>query len=435
LLVDYGVLKRALRALCDEWDEVLLLPGRSKHLRVDRVEGQADKVRLRFGCGDAAAATTAGGEDEMVLPASDVLVLPVANITGEELSSLLLQRFLERCGTDLQAAGVHTVSVGVSSGPGQRVTSTWSLPTPPRTQEAQQQQQQHQQQHQLQHSHYSTTTTRTMSTLAPSRERSMSTVATVGSPPQPTSLAPGVAVVTGASSGIGRAVAQHLVQRGWAVHNISRRPLDEPWAHNHVADAAQPEALRAAATTVAKSIGGPTRVAVVHCAGVHTSDSLGSIAASSDGVSHMLHTFNVNVVAPALVSSVLLPCMAPGSSVVYVGSTLSEIGVAGRLSYVASKHAVVGLLRATVQDLFGKGVHAACVCPGFTDTPMLDDALEQQMGLRGDELQRVRRAIEGMASFGRLVRPDEVAALVGFVVDNPALNGAVLHANLGQRQS
>ena len=61
--------------------------------------------------------------------------------------------------------------------------------------------------------------------------------------------------------------------------------------------------------------------------------------------------------------------MAP--SIIYIGSTLSEKGVANSCSYVTSKHAVVGLMRSTTQDLVGKGIHTACICPGFTDTEML----------------------------------------------------------------
>ena len=103
------------------------------------------------------------------------------------------------------------------------------------------------------------------------------------------------------------------------------------------------------------------KVCVVHCAGVHTKDSIQSLASlaslppsshntttattsssggssiggeSGSGVEAMQRTFQVNVVAPALLTSSLLPSMGAGSSVVYVGSTLSEIGVPGHLSYV-----------------------------------------------------------------------------------------------------
>ena len=67
-------------------------------------------------------------EEEMVLAARDAVLLPVPNITGEALSQLLLSEFVERCGPDkLAAAGVRTIRVGVSSGPGQTVTSSRSL--------------------------------------------------------------------------------------------------------------------------------------------------------------------------------------------------------------------------------------------------------------------------------------------------------------------
>ena len=114
--------------------------------------------------------------------------------------------------------------------------------------------------------------------------------------------------------------------------------------------------------------------------------------------------------------------MGAGSCILYVGSTLSEKAVPGSFSYVVSKHAIVGMMRGTCQDLAGTGIHTACVCPGFTDTEMLrehvpDDAMA---------------SVSAMSAFGRLIEPAEVAATLLFAAENPVLNGAVLHANLGQ---
>jgi NAD(P)-dependent dehydrogenase (short-subunit alcohol dehydrogenase family) len=123
--------------------------------------------------------------------------------------------------------------------------------------------------------------------------------------------------------------------------------------HNHLADVADEVAVRRAAAEVAAMLraraevsdsgGGLGKVCVVHCAGVHTKDSawsLASLAALSggergeSGVEAMRRTLQVNLVAPALLTSCLLPSLGAGSSVVFVGSTLSEIGVPGHLSYV-----------------------------------------------------------------------------------------------------
>jgi short-subunit dehydrogenase len=65
---------------------------------------------------------------------------------------------------------------------------------------------------------------------------------------------------------------------------------------------------------------------------------------------------NLSVVAPAVLTSALLPHCARGSSVLFMGSTLSEQATEGKLSYITAKHALVGLMRATTQDLFGTGV-------------------------------------------------------------------------------
>jgi NAD(P)-dependent dehydrogenase (short-subunit alcohol dehydrogenase family) len=132
----------------------------------------------------------------------------------------------------------------------------------------------------------------------------------------------------------------------------------------------------------------------------------------------------VNVVGINAINRTLLPKMPRGSSVLYVGSTLSEKAVAGAFSYVVSKHAQLGMMRATCQDLMGRGIHTALICPGFTDTTML----RQHVG--NDE--SVLADLGAMNSFGRLVAPDEIADLILWAHQHPVVNGAVLHGNLGQ---
>lgn len=238
-------------------------------------------------------------------------------------------------------------------------------------------------------------------------------------PPRP---APGRAVVTGASAGIGRATAQRFADDGWEVWNLSRRQCPVDGVHQLTTDLADPASLARATATLREALDGAPRVCLVHNAAVMPQDRIGALDADE-----MARALQVNVTAPAALTSALRDVLVPGSSVVYVGSTLSEKAVPGRLSYVASKHAVVGLMRATVQDLFGAQVHSVCVCPGFTDTEMLRPVLDANPGLEED--------VTRMVAFERLLRPEEIADVVAFAADTPALNGAVLHANLGQRES
>lgn len=122
LIADYRRYKRHLKQLCDAWDEVLLLPAASPYLAIEVGDTE---VTLRF----------AG--KRMILPREDVLLLPVRNITLEELSWLLLQALV----TDEDALRTdHLVEIvmRVSSGPGQWAASRWTRPTsawtqPPRS--------------------------------------------------------------------------------------------------------------------------------------------------------------------------------------------------------------------------------------------------------------------------------------------------------------
>ena len=138
----------------------------------------------------------------------------------------------------------------------------------------------------------------------------------------------------------------------------------------------------------------------------------------------LARVLQINVVAPQQLNRILLARMGSGSAIVYVGSTLGEKAVAGSCSYVVSKHALLGLMRATCQDLAGRGIHTACVCPGFTDTEMLRAHVGQDPAILG--------SLASGVTFGRLIAPVEVARTILFCAGNPVINGAVIHANLGQ---
>ncbi|MDC0720310.1 SDR family NAD(P)-dependent oxidoreductase [Nannocystis bainbridge] len=235
------------------------------------------------------------------------------------------------------------------------------------------------------------------------------------------SAAADTVVLTGGSAGIGQAIAARARADGRCVINLSRRPCPVDGVTNLAVDLGDAAAVADAMTRVRDLLGAPGRVHLIHNAAFPIADAVTAFDARA-----CEQAMRVNVVTPAELTAGLLPSMAPGSSVIFIGSTLSEKGVPGRLTYCATKHALVGLLRATVQDLFGAGIHAVCVCPGFVDTPLLDP-----LRARGPE---VIQQVLGMVSYGRFLSPEEVADIVAFALERPSLNGAIIHANLGQRE-
>jgi len=230
------------------------------------------------------------------------------------------------------------------------------------------------------------------------------------------------AIITGASVGIGQATAQAFVDEGYRVFNLSRRACPVTGVTNLPCDLSSDTAVDKACATLAAVIADCTSVALVHNAAQMLKDSTSDCA--SDSLRQVLET---NVVAINSLNQRLLSLLPETSSVLYVGSTLSEKAVPGSFSYVVSKHAQLGMMRATCQDLMGQGIHTALVCPGFTDTEMLRTNLGNN--------PEVEQAIAGMNSFNRLIDPREIAELIRWAHHNPVINGAVLHANLGQKEN
>jgi 3-oxoacyl-[acyl-carrier protein] reductase len=214
--------------------------------------------------------------------------------------------------------------------------------------------------------------------------------------------------------GIGSATAAAFLAEGFRVYNLSRRPCPLAGVDNVEIDLAAADSLSRAGARLAQAIADSDSVALVHNASQMRKDSAG--ACDSDSLRQVLET---NVVGINSLNQLLLPQLPSGSSVLYVGSTLSEKAVPNSFSYVVSKHAQLGMMRS--------GVHTALICPGFTDTEML----RTHLGANPD----IERMIAGMNSFNRLIDPAEIAELIRWAHHNPVINGAVLHANLGQKES
>ncbi len=230
------------------------------------------------------------------------------------------------------------------------------------------------------------------------------------------------AIITGASVGIGNATASVFAAQDFHVYNLSRRPCPVPGVTNIACDLLDDTQLRAATNRLLEALGNSEQACLIHNAALMCKDSVDDCPTDQ-----LMRVLSLNVGAINSLNQQLIPRLPVNSSVLYVGSTLAEKAVPGTFSYVVSKHAQLGMMRATCQDLMGRGIHTALICPGFTDTEML------RTHLNNDE--ETLAVIAQLNSFGRLIDPEEIAELLRWAHHNPVINGAVLHANLGQKES
>ncbi|MFE0103736.1 SDR family NAD(P)-dependent oxidoreductase [Streptomyces sp. NPDC059009] len=224
------------------------------------------------------------------------------------------------------------------------------------------------------------------------------------------------ALVTGAASGIGRAVARRLAQGGAAVAVADRdeegaakaaAELTATGAHAIPvpADVTDPDQVRTAVETTVSVFGalhlavnnagvaGPTALT----ADVELADWRRVVDVNLHGVFHCLRAE-----IPALLA-------AGGGAIVNMSSVLGANGFMGSAAYSAAKHAVVGLTKTAAIEYAAQGIRVNAVGPGFVDTPLLADA---DTG--------VRDLLTSLHPAGRLGTPEEVAELTAFLLSDRA---------------
>ncbi|MBT2496724.1 SDR family oxidoreductase [Microbacterium sp. ISL-59] len=228
-----------------------------------------------------------------------------------------------------------------------------------------------------------------------------------------------VAVVTGAASGIGRAVVAELLDAGWRVVGLDIDPRVDEIADDRfraVQGDVSERASHALAVEAARSLG--TLSGWVNNAAVQENQRADAL--TSDAIRRQI---DVNLIGTMWGCAAAVEAMPSGGSVVSLSSIHALVGFESAFAYAATKGAIVSLARQLAVDFGPVGIRSNSVLPGAIDTAMCRD----EWAASPDPIA-ARRTDERLHLQGRMGQPREIAKVVGFLLSDDAslINGQAI---------
>jgi NAD(P)-dependent dehydrogenase (short-subunit alcohol dehydrogenase family) len=241
-----------------------------------------------------------------------------------------------------------------------------------------------------------------------------------------------VAIVTGASLGIGRAAAEAFAREGAAVALVSRdeergklaqRDLESQGAEALFirADVSRESQVRAMLERVVERWG--QLDILVNNAGIYLqADVVGTSLADWDRV------LATNLTGAFLCTKYAVPAMQAGGAIINVSSEAGLVGIGRQVAYNVSKGGLIALTRSCAVDLAELGIRMNCLCPGTTDTPLVQEAVDGS-----PDPVKARRSLEEARPLNRLGTPEEIASAILYLASDEAAyaTGAIVSMDGG----
>jgi ketoreductase len=235
-----------------------------------------------------------------------------------------------------------------------------------------------------------------------------------------------VAVVTGGGTGIGKAIAASLAERGArvAIASRSRAHLDAAAADlqaKGISVFSLPMDVRSKADTERALSEVARQLGVIHIL-VNNAGISGLNKMDDPDDARWYEIVDTNLNGMYLVTKEALRHMPDhqGGRVINISSVLGRFGVPGYTAYCTTKHGVIGFTRALALEIVGRGITVNAICPGWVDTEMATQGIRESAALQGITPEQFKIQAEAAVPIRRFLAADEVAELVCYVASELA---------------
>jgi NAD(P)-dependent dehydrogenase (short-subunit alcohol dehydrogenase family) len=220
-----------------------------------------------------------------------------------------------------------------------------------------------------------------------------------------------VAIITGASRGIGFAIARKLHQEGASVVLCARSPIRDFPTDRSLAvtmDVRDAKSVDAGIRRIVDRFG---KIDIV----VNNAGISGVTPVDSSDTAPWLDIIQTNVLGTYFVTRAAVPHIPNGGRVIVISSVLGKFGVPGYSAYCTAKTGLIGFTRSLALELAPRKITVNAICPGWTDTEMARSGMRDIAASEGITVEEFKKIAMSRVPLGEMVEPEEVANLAAFL--------------------
>src|SRR5947208_42124 len=220
-----------------------------------------------------------------------------------------------------------------------------------------------------------------------------------------------VAIITGASRGIGFAIAKKLHQDGASVALCARSPIRDFPPARSLAVTMDVRDAKSVDTGIGRIVDRFGKIDIV----VNNAGISGVTPVDAPETGPWLDIIQTNILGTYYVTRAAVPHISNSGRIIMISSVLGKFGVPGYTAYCTAKTGLIGFTRSLALELAPRKITVNALCPGWTDTEMARAGMRDIAGSLGITVEQFEKEAMSRVPLGEMVDPEEVANLVYFL--------------------